>query len=159
MNRLRSMPGLVLCFLLLFPAVTEGKKKKNSQDQEAGKESSFRSRFVQDTLDLSGYGVIDEVKRVNLQTKLKQMIMQHNKKNAERRSKVKNVRFKSSTVDLKTGKLKYENFNYLDLGGYGFINEADQQDLENRLNEMIEQHNLYATGKLKRSGVRFRINN
>ena len=157
MNRLRSMPGLILCFLLLFPAVTEGKRKKIS-DQEAGKESSSRSRFVQDSLDLSGFGVIDEVKRINLQTKLKQMIMQHNRKHAERRTKVKNVRFKSSTVDLKTGKLKYENFNYLDHGGYDFITEIDQQELETRLDEMIEQHNLYARGKLKRPGVRFRIN-
>ena len=84
--------------------------------------------------------------------------MQHNKKHAERRTKVKNVRFKSSTVDLKTGKLKYENFNYLDLGGYDFITEIDQMELETRIDEMIEQHNQYARGKLKRPGVRFRIN-
>ena len=158
MKSLRLLSGLALGFLLLFPAVSEGKKKKNYQDQEVGEESSSKQRAVQNSLDLSGYGVIDEIRRINLQTKLKQMIMRHNRNHAERRTKVKNVRFKSSTVDLKAGKLKYENFNYLDLGGYGFINEVDQKDLENRLNEMIEQHNLYAKGKLKRQGIRFRNN-
>ena len=157
MNRLRSMPGLVLCFLLLFPVVTEGKKKKIYQDQEDGKLSSSKQRAVQNTLDLSGYGVIDEVKRINLQIQLKQMIRQHNERQKDRKNRIKTYQHSNSN-DSRNSRFKVENFNYLDIGSYGFINEVEQQYLEKRLNEMIEQHNLYSKGKLKRQGVRFRIN-
>ena len=157
MKSLRSLSVLVLSFLLLFPLVSEGKKKKNYPDQEVGKGSSSRSRFVQDSLDLSGYGVIDEIKRINLQTQLKRMIMQHNERQKTRRSKVKNVRERTSQSDPTSSKPWTEDFNVLDLGGYGFINESDQQSLEKRLDDMIEKHNLYAKGKLKRpTTVRFR---
>ena len=151
MNRWRIAVGLVLCFLLLVPAVSEGKKKKTTSDQEPRGEGSSRHRMVQETMDISGYGTIDEIKRISLQNQLKRMIQQHNERQRDRKTRVKTYQH-SNSPDQKSAKFRVENFNYLDIGGYGFITEVDQQYLENRLNEMIEQHNLYSKGKLKRPG-------
>ena len=157
MNRWRIAAGLVLSFLLLVPAVSEGKKKKTASDPELRDEGRTRHRAVQETMDLSGYGKIDEIKRISLQTELKRMIMQHNERQKTRRTKVKNIRERTSPSDPTRSKPWTEDFNVLDLGGYDFINETDQQLLEKRLDDMIEKHNLYAKGKLKRpTGVRFR---
>ena len=157
MDRMRIVAGLVLSFLLLFPAVSEGKRKKTTSDEDFKLEGSSKHRVVQESMDLSGYGVIDEVKRINLQNQLKRMIMQHNERQKTRRTKVKNIRERTSPSDPTRSKPWTEDFNVLDLGGYDFINETDQQLLEKRLDDMIEKHNLYAKGKLKRpTGVRFR---
>lgn len=157
MYRWRIAAGLVLSFLLLVPAVSEGKKKKTVSDQDSREEGRSRHRVVQETMDLSGYGTIDEVKRIGLQNELKRMIQQHNERQKDRKTKVKTYQH-SNAADSKGAKFKVENFNYLDIGGYGFINEVEQQYLEKRLDEMIEQHNLYSKGKLKRPGsVRFPI--
>lgn len=153
----RIAAGLVLSFLLLVPAVSEGKKRKTTSDQDVREEGRSRHRAVQETLDLSGYGTIDEIKRINLQSQLKRMILQHNERQKGRKSRIKTYQYSNAT-DSKSSKFKVENFNYLDIGSYGFITEVDQQTLEKRLNEMIEQHNLYSKGKLKRPGsVRFPV--
>ena len=157
MNRWRIAAGLVLSFLLLVPAVSEGKKKKTTSDPDSREEGRTRHRAVQETMDLSGYGTIDEIKRINLQSQLKRMILQHNERQKGRKSRIKTYQYSNAT-DSKSSKFKVENFNYLDIGSYGFITEVDQQTLEKRLNEMIEQHNLYSKGKLKRPGsVRFPV--
>ncbi len=151
MDRMRIVAGLALSFLLLFPAVSEGKRKKTTSDEDFKLEGgSSKHRSVQETMDLSGYGTIDEIKRINLQNQLKRMIMQHNERQKTRRTKVKNIRERTSQSDPTSSKPWTEDFNVLDLGGYGFINESDQQFLEKRLDDMIEKHNLYAKGKLKR---------
>jgi len=152
MNRWRSVAGLVLSFLLLVPAVSEGKRKKNTSDDEFKQEGSSRHRVVQETMDLSGYGTIDEIKRISLQSQLKRMIMQHNERQKTRRTKVRNIRERTNPSDPTRSKPWTEDFNVLDLGGYDFINESDQQFLEKRLDDMIEKHNLYAKGKLRRPG-------
>ena len=157
MNRWRIAAGLVLSSLLLVPAVSEGKKKKTGSDPELRDEGRTRHRAVQETMDLSGYGTIDEIKRMSLQTELKRMIMRHNERQKGRKNKIKTYQY-SNAADSKSSKFRVENFNYLDISSYGFITEVDQQDLEKRLNELIEQHNLYSTGKLKRPGsVRFPV--
>ena len=157
MNRWRIAAGLVLSFLLLVPAVSEGKKKKTASDPEFRDEGRTRHRAVQETMDLSGYGTIDEIKRISLQTELKRMIMQHNERQKGRKTKIKTYQY-SNTADSKNSRFKVENFNYLDIGSYGFITEVDQRHLEKQLNELIKQHNLYSTGKLKRPGsVRFPV--
>ena len=90
MDRMRIVAGLALCFLLLFPAVSEGKRKKTTSDEDFKLEGGrSKHRTVQETMDLSGYGTIDEVKRINLQNQLKRMIMQHNERQKTRRTKVK----------------------------------------------------------------------
>ncbi len=157
MNRWRIAAGLVLSFLLLVPAVSEGKRKKTASDPDSREEGRSRHRAVQETMDLSGYGTIDEIKRISLQNELKRMIQQHNERQKTRKSKIKTYQYSNAT-DSKSSKFRVENFNYLDISSYGFITEVDQQDLEKRLNELIEQHNLYSTGKLKRPGsVRYRV--
>ena len=157
MNRWRIVAGLVLSFLLLVPAVSEGKKKKTTFDPEPREEGRARRRAVQETMDISGYGTIDEIKRIGLQNELKLMIKQHNERQKDRKSKIKTYQY-SNAADSKNSKFRVENFNYLDIGSYGFITEVDQQQLEKRLDEMIGQHNLYSTGKLKRPGsVRYRV--
>ena len=157
MDRMRIVAGLALSFLLLFPAVSEGKRKKSTSDDEFKLEGNSRHRVVQETLDLSGYGTIDEIKRINLQNQLKRMIMQHNERQKTRRTKIKNIRERTSPSDPTRSKPWTEDFNVLDLGGYDFIDESDRQLLEKRLDDMIEKHNLYAKGKLKRpTTVRFR---
>ena len=70
MDRMRIVAGLALSFLLLFPAVSEGKRKKTTSDEDFKLEGSSKHRVVQESMDLSGYGVIDEVKRINLQNQL-----------------------------------------------------------------------------------------
>ena len=152
MDRMRIVAGLVLSFLLLFPAVSEGKRKKTTSDEDFKLEGSSKHRVVQESMDLSGYGVIDEIKRINLQNQLKRLIMQHNERQKTRRTKVKNIRERTNPSDPTRSKPWTEDFNVLDLGGYDFITESDQQFLEQRLNDMIEKHNLYAKGKLKRPG-------
>ncbi|MBE6371266.1 MAG: hypothetical protein E7055_04260 [Lentisphaerae bacterium] len=158
MDRMRIVAGLALSFLLLFPAVSEGKRKKTTSDEDFKLEGgSSKHRVVQETMDLSGYGTIDEIKRINLQNQLKRMIMQHNERQKTRRSKVKNIRERTNPSDPTRSKPWTEDFNVLDLGGYDFITETDRQLLEKRLDDMIEKHNLYAKGKLKRpTTVRFR---
>ena len=152
MDRMRIVAGLVLSFLLLFPAVSEVKRKKTTSDEDFKLEGSSKHRVVQESMDLSGYGVIDEIKRINLQNQLKRLIMQHNERQKTRRTKVKNIRERTNPSDPTRSKPWTEDFNVLDLGGYDFITESDQQFLEQRLNDMIEKHNLYAKGKLKRPG-------
>ena len=77
MDRMRIVAGLALSFLLLFPAVSEGKRKKTTSDGDFKLEGgSSKHRVVQESMDLSGYGTIDEIKRINLQNQLKRMIMQ-----------------------------------------------------------------------------------
>lgn len=157
MDRMRIIAGLALSFLLLFPAVSEGKRKKTTSDEDFKPEGNSRHRVVQDSMDLSGYGTIDEIKRINLQTQLKQMILRHNERRKTRRTKVKNIRERTNPSDPSRSKPWTEDFNVLDLGGYDFITESDRQFLEKRLDEMIEKHNLYAKGKLRRPAtVRFR---
>ena len=154
MDRMRIVAGLALSFLLLFPAVSEGKRKKTTSDEDfklAG--GSSKHRTVQETMDLSGYGTIDEIKRIGLQCQLKRMILQHNERQKDRKSRVKTYQH-SNMADQKSSKYRVLNYNYLDIGGYGFINEAEQQYLETRLNEIIELHNQYAKGKLKRGLIR-----
>ena len=87
------------------------------------------------------------------------MIQQHNERQKDRKTKTKINTYQYSNVpDSKNSKFRVENFNYLDISSYGFITEVDQQQLEKRLNELIEQHNLYSTGQLKRPGsVRYRV--
>jgi len=150
MDRMRIVAGLALSFLLLFPAVSEGKRKKTTSDGDFKLEGSSKHRVVQESMDLSGYGTIDEIKRINLQNQLKRMIMQHNERQKTRRTKVRNIRERTNPSDPTRSKPWTEDFNVLDLGGYDFITESDQQFLEQRLNDMIEKHNLYAKGKLKR---------
>ena len=159
MNRWRIAAGLVLSFLLLVPAVSEGKKKKTTSAPDSREEGRTRHRAVQETMDLSGYGTIDEIKRISLQNELKRMIQQHNERQKDRKTKTKIKTYQYSNVpDSKNSKFRVENFNYLDISSYGFITEVDQQQLEKRLNELIEQHNLYSTGQLKRPGsVRYRV--
>jgi hypothetical protein len=147
---MRIVAGLALSFLLLFPAVSEGKRKKTTSDGDFKLEGSSKHRVVQESMDLSGYGTIDEIKRINLQNQLKRMIMQHNERQKTRRTKVRNIRERTNPSDPTRSKPWTEDFNVLDLGGYDFITESDQQFLEQRLNDMIEKHNLYAKGKLKR---------
>jgi len=151
MDRMRIIAGLALSFLLLMPAVSEGKRKKTTSDEDFKLEGgSSKHRVVQDSMDLSGYGTIDEIKRINLQTQLKRMILLHNERQKTRRSKVRNIRERTSPSDPTRSKPWTEDYNVLDLGVYGFISESDQQFLEKRLDDMIEKHNLYAKGKLKR---------
>ena len=157
MNRSRIVAGLVLSFLLLVPSVSEGKRKSVSYDRNLTDDTAKSShRFVQDTLDLSGYGVIDEVKRINLQSQLQRMIQQHNQRLTTRRSKVRYVQHNNSSLDRKDSKIRLEDINYLDLGRYDFIDDAEQQRLTERLNRMIELHNLHVKGKLKSGPLRRR---
>ena len=153
MSKWRIVSGVALSFLLLIPAVSEGKRKKTTSDRDFKLEGGSRHRMVQESMDLSGYGVIDEIKRINLLSQLKRMIMQHNQRQTDRKSKVKNVRERTSPSDPTASKSWTEDFNVLDLGGYSIIGESDQQALEKRLNDMIEKHNLHAKGKLKRPGT------
>ena len=100
MDRMRIVAGLALSFLLLFPAVSEGKRKKTTSDEDFKLErGSSKHRTVQETMDLSGYGTIDEIKRINLQNQLKRLIMQHNERQKTRRTKVKNIRERTSPSD------------------------------------------------------------
>ena len=156
MNKMKMIAGLALSFLLLIPLVSEGKRKNASNDRELTDDTSrSKHNFVRETLDLSGYGVIDEVKRLNLQSELQRMILQHNQRQATRRSKVRNVQYRnSSSLDRKDGRIRLEDINYLDLGSYDLIDEAEQQKLAERLNKMIELHNLHVRGKLKSGSLR-----
>lgn len=155
MKKIKMIAGLALSFLLLIPLVSEGKRKNASNDRNLADDSSkSKHNFVQETLDLSGYGVIDEVKRINLQSELQRMIPAHNQKLTKRKSKVRNVQHSNSSLDRKDNKVRLEDINYLDLSRYEFIDEAEQQRLSERLNRMIELHNQYARGKLKSGPLR-----
>ena len=48
---------------------------------------SGKTHAVSETLDLSGYGTIDEIKRIGLQCQLKRMILQHNERQKDRKSR------------------------------------------------------------------------
>ena len=155
MNKMKMIAGLALSFLLLIPLVSEGKRKNASNDRELTDDTSkSKHNFVRETLDLSGYGVIDEVKRINLQSELQRMIPAHNQKLTKRKSKVRNVQHSNSSLDRKDNKVRLEDINYLDLSRYDFIDEAEQQRLSERLNRMIELHNLHVRGKLKSGSLR-----
>ncbi len=138
--------------LLLFPGSAEAKKKR-TDDESSRSARSGGVHVVQETLDLSGYGIIDENRRRDLQKRLQDLIDAHNQRIKVKRSKVKFTR-----VPNDSGRnISFENFNIFDIGKYGVIEESDRKILQQQLDDLIDKHNLYASGKMKRPGsVRIR---
>ncbi len=135
--------------LLLFPGSMEAKKKHLDGESLRPVRSGGKVHSVQETIDLSGYGIINEDRRLSLQFRLQKLIEAHNQRIREKRNKVK---YTSVPYDSDT-KVTVENFNILDLGKYGIIDENARKILQRQLDDLIAKHNLYASGKVKRPGT------
>jgi|GEM_PF-4903263 len=153
MRKTQALMLTVMTVLLWFPCSMEAKKKRN--DSENPRHEKIRN--AQDSIDLSGYGIIDDSCRLKLQLQLQQLIRNHNLRLRTKKSKIKHYSQSNSPDDTGKRKTTYVNFNILDLGKYELIGEAEQKELEQKLNELIAEHNIYASGTIRRPGsIRFR---
>ena len=146
-NQMLLFAGMLA--LILFPGSLEAKKKRINEESLRPIRSGGKVHSVQETIDLSGYGIIDEDRRLNLQFRLEKLVMAHNQRLREKRSKVKYSRFSENS----SNKTTFENFHILDIGQYGIIEEDDLKIIQKQLDDLIARHNLYASGKIKRPGT------